>query len=363
MRRIIILILMLPTFTGYITATAQSSACIVKKSFAADSATELSIINKYGDITIINTDEDSVSICATASVDYPDAGSAARGLELINTDISGINNLISATTTFSDKFFSQQYSEGRKGFSVNYMVKLPEYLNVRLVNSFGTVTIDEIAGRADISVVHGTLIIRKLTRGNEKPLNSIILKNSKGEIHSAGWLGIELSHSPSFELVSAQALSAFSEFSTVFIGSVNSAVISSMSDVYSIEEATNCVFEGKLSKIKIGSVSGLFKTEVSLSTVTLNHMKPEFRLLEIKGEDSGFFIWIDPLASYRLSARYMNASLLLPIEDKGNFRSEVSLDNTEKVSGYAGADSQPASEVNINLNHGRAQLFRLRKNM
>jgi hypothetical protein len=169
--------------------TAQPVECGVLKSYHVNDKTVLSISNKFGKITLVNGSTDSVTICGTVEVNHINNKMAKMSMELIKMDIGFSDNIISVKTSYNESFFSSNTAEGREGFNTSYMIKVPANINLKIDNSFGNVTLENITGHVDISIAHGTLTARSLSRGSEKPVSNIILRHADAKIDKAGWLG------------------------------------------------------------------------------------------------------------------------------------------------------------------------------
>lgn len=341
---------------------AQPAECIVSKSFPANKSTKLTISNKFGDVTLINTHIDSVIICATASVDYSDSEMARKSLDLISLDVSFADNTISCVTDYDGKFFSQTFRTGRKAFNVNYIIKVPEYINVTIDNSFGNIKMEEISGQVDLTVAHGSINAVRFTRGNEKPVNRLVLKHSKASIGNANWMSIELYHSPMVEIGSIQAISLVSEFSVVTIGSANSLVLNSKSDKYKVGSLARGVVEAKISTIEISSLAEILRTEAALSTIRVDSLGEGFSEVNLTGSSAVFTIGIPPVMPYRISAISRgSATIVVPPDDREYLAKESSVPGVFIISGTGGGGTDAKSVINADLKSGKLELFHTRK--
>lgn len=261
---------------GFSTLSGQGADCTVKKGYKASSSTTLSLVNRYGSITIIGTEKDSVLICGTSSVVHPDEQIAKKSLDLISMKIARSGDSITIETLFDERFFTSQFKTGRKNYSVDYIVKVPPSINLHIDNSFGSVTIGTHTGQVFLNVAHGTLNVSQLTRGNEKPVNSIVVSHSKLTIEKANWLQAEILHAPDANLGEVQALSLSSKYSTIKIASANSLVLTSRSDLISLNRVANLVSESWLSKIKTGELTSFANITSELSELTVGAIRSGF---------------------------------------------------------------------------------------
>jgi hypothetical protein len=338
-------------------SSQEISDCVVIKSFPANEKTSISIENRYGTITIVNSTVDSVIICGTMMVDHPSPETAQKSLNLIKMEIDFAENNINVKTSFDDRFFSSSFSSGRKNFNVNYIIKVPSYINLDIENSFGDIIMGDISGFVNISLNHGNLITGRLVRDNTKPLNSIILNNSRATIADANWLVIESYHSPSVEITKCQALSLFSEYSGINIGRVNSIVFSSKSDFYSIKEVANCISEIWMTKVKISEMTDILRTTANLSSLRIDKLSDDFSEIELIGHNSEFTVLCDGSNSFLLTVKAETAVVNLPKTASDNIKKESESLNSFNLSGLFGDNQNTTSKVNAVISQGRLEFL------
>ena len=244
----------------------------------------------------------------------------------------------------------------------SYIIKSPDYINVTIDNSFGNIEIEELSGKADISISHGSVNAIRLARGNEKPVNTIVVRHSKATISNAGWLGMELYHSPMIEIGTTQAISAVSEFSDVTIGSVNSLVINSKSDKYKVERLARGVVEASLSTIEISSLTEILRVDAALSTLKVGRLATGFGEVNLTGRSSVYTIGIPSVTPYRISAISRGgATINVPADDREFLSKEASVPGVFIISGSGGGGTNAKSAINADLNSGKLEIFHIKK--
>ena len=359
MKRFVLISILSTLVYGFAFSCPEISDCVIRKSFPANEKTGLTIENRYGTITIVNSPVDSVIVCGTVLIDHTNPQIAQKSMNLITVEINSTGNNIMVRTSFNERFFTSSFSSGRKSFNVNYIVKVPEFINLTIENSFGDVILENISGSVNISLSHGNLIAGGLSRDNVKPLNNIILNHSRAKISKADWLIVESYHSPSVEIADCQALSVISEFSTINIGRVNSLVFSSKSDFYTIEKITNCVSEIWLTKVKISELTDILRTTANISTLRIDKLLSGFSEIELIGHNSTFTIVCDGSKSFMLSAKAENAVIDLPKAASGNITKESESLHIFNLSGLFGDNQNTTSKVNAVISHGKLEFLTL----
>jgi len=326
--------------------SAQNENCYVKKSFPAPKGTKISLSNKYGDINVINDNRDSLSVCATITVDQDDRDIARNSIRLIAINISNLSDSISVSTLYDKEFFSSKYRKRRKSFSVDYTVKAPSYVNIYIINAFGNVLLDELAGYVNISVSHGFLSSKKLSRGNVKPINSIFADQSDVSLNALDWLYLTSRNCPSVRIGKVQALMMTSTFSKINIDEVNSIVIDSKSDTYHIGSLKNMSSQSAYSKFDIFSLNGQMISNTVFGSLDISNLKKEFSTVNIKSVNTPISITTEKGISFRTDITAFNNPVVFPYQDDpGITLSGNNLSTT--IKGVAGSDKKTSSLIKI----------------
>lgn len=330
---------------------AQDYDCYIKKTFPSSVGMSLRVTNKYGDINIINTKDDSVSVCVTITIIQDDKEMARKSMDLISVKIDRLKDTISATTSFNRKFFSQTYRQGRKNFSVDYLLKVPAYLGVNVSNEFGNVAVDELSGYVNIRLSQGIFSARKLTRENIKPINEIYVDNGKVSIDELNWIKIIVRNCQSVNIENAKALLINSEFSKISLGEISSLVSLSKSDNYEIGSIKNIVSESLYSAFEIGKLSGQLKSTTTFGSMTVNDLKKDFSTIDLSANQSPVIIKTGEGVTFKSDILLTNSTVDFPFKKyPGIIKSESN--NTITMVGIAGENKQTNSLIRIRQKSG-----------
>lgn len=342
---------------GTIQSLGQTTECEVRKQFPADRKTELVISNKFGNITVMKSKVDSIYICGTTLIDHTNKEVGQKSLDLIKMDISASGDTLRINTLYDERFFSVAYKTGRKGYSVNYTINLPVYVNLDIENSFGNISMEDCEGRVKLRLSHGTLTAGILERGNEKPLNNIDINHSNVKIANANWLIANLKHCPSVEISQGQALLVTSEYSTITLPFINSLVMDSKSDLVSIGRVTNLVAETWITKAVIGEVTDILRINSNLSTFRLNTLSEGFSEVELTGQNGSFVIGIYPETSFRMSAIATMGSIDVSSLTTKDLKRDSLTKTRYILSGQVGKISNTMAKFQAEITNGKLEII------
>lgn len=142
------------------TLSAQNNNCYIKKTFPVKKGTSLRLSNKFGDVNVIKVKDDSLFVCATITIVQDNKNLVQKSMKQITISMDKIKDTISVSSFYDKKFFSEEYREDRQSFSVDYFVKLPDYMDLIIANEFGNVSLEELSGTLKVRLSHGILSVR-----------------------------------------------------------------------------------------------------------------------------------------------------------------------------------------------------------
>jgi len=328
---------------------------VYHKSYPANEKTVLSIENKYGDVNVINWKKDSIIVDVVVTIDYPGTFKGKDLIEYITVGFSVSGNTIQAVTNIDEHFIDKWYRrDDRKKFRIDYTVHAPSYLNLRLLNKYGDVHINELSGRVELEVRYGYIKIHNLTRGNRKPLNSLMLAYSKGTIDDAGWLMLEMKYSK-LEIGKCIALAGETKYSKLQVGQASSLVFESKYDTYDLGPLNNLVLVASYGNgsIKVDEVRKKLSLETRYSSVEVDRIPAGFSSIDINNAYGTIKLRIDPDASYSLKGSTSYCKLSYPNIQLVN---RIVKNNSAEVSGFVGNDKSSKSKVSVISKYGSVYL-------
>jgi hypothetical protein len=330
----------------------QKSDCYYKKSYPCSKGTTLQIINKYGDINIITAKEDSLSVCAIVTIDQNDGVIVGKSLKLIKVNIDKLKDTISVLTTFDKKFFSESIRQGRKSFSVDYLVKVPAYLDIRISNTFGNISVEELSGSVNVKLSHGTFSAKKLSRGNVSPFSIIAVDHGNISIDDVNWITLSVINCPVVNIGLARAIVMTSAVSKIKIGEINSLVSDSKSDSYTINSITNLVSKSTYSMYNIGSLIGQMESKTIYGSINISNLTEGFRTVDILAEESQLSLRPGNGASFSAEVTSTDEGLEFPSDKYPGIKKTKSNFSTTLL-GSTGTDKDSKSIIRIKSTSGK----------
>ncbi|MBM3420253.1 MAG: hypothetical protein FJY11_03870 [Bacteroidetes bacterium] len=336
-------------------APSQEVSRDYSRTFTVTPSEGVVISNRYGDVTVETWNSNEVVIEVKVKVELSSRDRSERLVELINIDFFENDTAVGATTRLDDRFSATTRGTGTNRFSIDYKVKMPAGNNLEISNRYGNVKITEHPGRVNINVRYGNFYALKLTRGNEKPINTISVSYGKAVIEEANWLSVIARYAPEVTVTRVQAMMIDSRYSKVIVDKAGSIVADSKYDNISLREVNNFVAETGYASVKIGSLSGKLDLTTRYGSVEVTSIPAGFEAINIDAAYTGVGLGIAPAAEYRLDARVSYAGLTY-CEECLDIQRRIVESTSREIAGVAGTDPNPQATVTIRASYGSVRL-------
>jgi len=325
------------------------------KEYTYSAGKTLDLNNRYGDVIVETSETDQVVIDVKVTLRFPNRERAEKLLSYINVEFSESENTFSAKTVIDDKFNFTGWGGDSRRFSIDYTVKMPEKMDLILVNRYGNSELDNLSGRVSVDIRYGNLNAVSFSRGNIKPINKVVLSYGKASIDEVNWLEAVVRYSGSFAVTSSQAILLDSKYSTVELGTTSSVVAETRYDKLRISDINNLVLDAGYTDIDITSLTKKLVFEGGYGSFTVERVESDFESIDVESKYMGVSLGIDPSANYKLDARVSYGGLKF---DEENFqhRRHIVQNNSTETAGVVGKAEDPSASVKILASYGTVRL-------
>ena len=348
-------VLVLGVLLGISTTLAHARQEVARdyhEEFNAGADTKLVLSNKYGSIDVKDWDQQKIVVDVVVSVKHSNEEKAQKLLENIDIKFSSDGNVVKVETVINDKFSRINWNDDNT-FEINYSVQMPRDANLDLHNKYGNVFISELAGHTQIEVKYGKLTVNKLSRGNEKPLNTLTLAYSSGSsISECGWIKSNMKYSK-LTIDKAKAIVAYSSYSKLNVGNASSIVVEGKYDGYEFGTLTNLVMNTSYSGIKMEVLEKKLSVVARYTDFRIENMPATFESIDIESRYGNIRVGLDPQASYKLDGEAGYSKIYF--HDTGRV-SKIQESNSMTVNGTVGTDPDPSATVKVVTKYGNVKL-------
>ncbi|MBN2520883.1 MAG: hypothetical protein JXB17_10290 [Bacteroidales bacterium] len=326
----------------------------INREFDVNEATSFIIKNKYGNIDIYNWEDDRMQIDVNIWVEHKNEDKAQKLLDYITVNINKEGDIIEAYTEIDEGFnrASSSIFEQSK-FSIDYTIKIPDYIKLDLENKYGNTFINKITGLSTINIKYGNLTINEIIRDNDQPMDFISLGYSNGTIEKCEWLKCEIKYS-NLKIEEGKALILYSRYSKAKIGETSSIVTDSKYDSYDIGKLKNLVIESEYGNFKIQNLSGKLESDSKYTHVKIDYIPENFENINIDNKNGSIKIGIDDNASYIIDGEADYCDIEYPRTANVN---RIVDNNNMIINGLIGKNKQTSSKIYIRSKYGHVSLI------
>jgi hypothetical protein len=329
---------------------------VIKKDFPVNQNTRLELSNKYGNVDIVNRNDQAISIEVKIKVNVRDKEKADAIMNKVHIKISQEDNLIKAETELEDDFSKlfRGFNTGDGGLEINYNVSMPKTLPVDLSNKYGNVFVDELASTSTLDIKYGNLTANRILHDSKEPLTKIYLSYSHGTIQDARWIELDIKYSQ-INITASKALAVLSKYSKIFVSSGSSIVSESKYDDYNIGKLSNFITTASYGHFEIDEVTGKLQMDTKYTDVTVKKIPAGFENIKITNSFGAYKLGIDANASYKINGYAKYCSIDYP---ENNAHVNLFDENNEmKVNGMIGNNGNPAAELSVTSSYGNIRLI------
>lgn len=344
--------------SGIISGQSFSEKKFIAESFPANRDITLEIDNKYGSVSITPWSADSVAITAEIEGTAPSLDRLHKMIGGVTVNLSETGFLIRAETEFDQAI--SMLIESFKGITdklipydsrlrINYNISVPRYLNLRISNKYGDVSLENCTGKFWLSLSNGSF------RANSVELaEKIELAFCDAKINSIGEGDIDAS------------------FSEISIGESGNLTISSVSSRFDLGKADKVHADSKRDNFFMGSVKYLkgisyftdfridelekqINIDMKYGSIRAGMLKKSIETVTITSGNTDIDLTFDPAVSYNLEIRHRNTFIVLPEKNSRIQKKSLDDDNNEYIT--SGSVGRNPGNVKINIDATRGNIY------
>jgi hypothetical protein len=340
----------------YAYAAGEELTKTFHKEYDVKAGTVLNVQNKFGNINVVTWDKPQVVIDVKVTLEHPDKEKAAKLIDMIKVNFSEEGNSISVITEIDEKFSNMQtgWGSNQKEFSIDYDISMPKDLTLNLLNKYGSIYADELAGLVNIEVKYGKLTVNKITRGSAEEKSLVTVGYSECTIDEANWLKVDIKYSK-IKINTAEVLGIMSKYSELNISEAKSMVVESKYDVFKVGHVGIMKGESDYTSYSFQQVDKKFELVTAYGNLTIDRIPAGFESIDFTGKYTKFAAFIDPDASYSINGSAEYAKIRVP---ENNRLSRIIENTKQTLSGTIGSNPNPTAKVNINTKYGEVVLTR-----
>lgn len=323
-------------------AQAEEKTKEYYEAWSAGSVKAMDISNKYGQIKVLNSRSDSVTINVIVTVEAANENKADALLEDIEVSFRKSGSTVYAKTELSNNFKSQ------RKFSIDYEVYVPSDRELTIANKYGDTFVNKLQANGNFDIKYGSFSANELMTP-ENGTMKLDMAYGNGSIDEAGDFEAVIAYSP-LSMDKVGNLKLESKYSQISIDNAGDAVIDSKYDKFSFDNLKSLNLTSKYSHMSVDKLSGNLKVEAGYGSVKVDEIAADFGTIDITNSYGQIELGLDD-ASYSVDASCSYCGISYPQDNfKGN---RIKENNSSEINGTVG---DGGGKVTIKSRYGDIKL-------
>ncbi len=345
-----IALLLLINVIGYIPLYSQQYSDRIVKSFRINNSSTIDIYNKYGKIHIVTWDKDTAKFVVNLKIKTSSDSKLKKLKSNIDFDFTGTSYYVTAKTKigksrgiFSDiKDIAESLMAGDNHVTIDYVVMIPKYVNLKMENKFGDVYIDDFDGNVSLSLSNGEL------KANNLNGNTVIhLNQGDGVINSVKDGRFTVSYSD-LHIKNSNKLTIDSRSSKIKIDKIDFLKLQSRRDKFYLPEIADLYGESYFSEFTIQSFSNELNYNFTYGDISIDAIDKNFSFINIISENTDINLIFDRGSAYEIDISHHEDVILNYPRQLGKLQSKVIDEDNKQVLTYGNIGTgTPSSKVKI----------------
>jgi len=351
---IVMVFLLAPWIAGAQMHTARKS---YRGSYISTTKTEISINNKYGDITIATTPGDSVIITAYAEAIDKDALEAEEQLSEIEVKVDASGYYIQASTIFNGnqndfktdlKMMTGSVFNSNKSLKINYIVEVPEGRSLQINNAYGNIIMQDYSGILTVNLTAG-----QFTAGHLSGKTTFELIGGKAQFRTANNISVKADMN---EFTADSIGTAFFDTrgSQIRITESDVMTVDSRRDKWFLESVNQISGSGNFSSFTIGNLVKDCNLKTFYGNLTLSKIDPAFHSINLITGSSDVSIALPQNITPQFQCEQKKSRTLFPA--RLNLKTDTIDIKAQQFRTYNNVENA-TSFINLNVSGGSVNVY------
>jgi len=323
----------------------------IKKEYNVNANALLRINNKYGNVDVISWDQNRVEIEVTITVKGNNESKVMDRLKRINVNFTNSSSEVSAKTILENSSSSWFKSNNNMNYQIDYKVKMPVTNSANLNNDYGTISLNEIKGKASINCDYGKIIIGSLFH-EDNSINIDYTSDSEIEFMNGGSINADYSK---FRVTKAKNIDLNADYTDSVFENIEELDFSCDYGSIEVENANDVDGHADYLTMRFGKIYKNVAVEADYGSIKIEKMMKGFESIRIHSDYVGIKIGLDDDVSFNFTAKLSYGGFDYNGDDITYLKKVVK--STNKY--YEGFVNQENSGANVEISseYGSVKLY------
>jgi hypothetical protein len=313
-KNLLLMTVMLPAVLT-LQAQQKTDSKTLRKSFPAGNDPVLEVNNKYGDVHVMHSASDSITVTVEITASSSDGGKIDAMMSDVDISMTMTGSSVRAVTSFrkgitplfeSVKGLTKNLINFDSRLKIDYRIECPRETALRITNSYGDVYIGDETPVLALRLSNGNLDAAAV--GNAQMME---LTFSKANVRSIGEGNVTLSFS---ELRTREAgtIKLAGTSSKAWIDGCKSADLDSKRDDFHFGTIDVITGTSYFSDIIADRVTGEVNLSLKYGNLSFENVDRGLRVMDIRSSYADIDMALEEKSAYDLEIRHTNAFVSLP---------------------------------------------------
>ena len=324
----------------------------IKKEYNVNANALLRINNKYGNVDVISWDQNRIEIEVTITVKGNNESKVISRLEQIDVSFTNSPSEVSAKTVLgnsSNNWFKS--NNNNMNYQIDYKVKMPVTNNANLTNDYGTISLNEIKGKADINCDYGKILIGSMFHANNS-INIDYTNDSEIEFMNGGSINADYSK---FRLAKAKKIDLNADYSDSVFENIEELNFSCDYGKVEVESGNFVEGSGDYLTMRFGTIYKKLDINADYGGVRVDKMMKGFESITIHSDYAGIKIGLDDDVSFNFIAKLSYGGFNYDGENI-TYLKKVVKSSSKYYEGFVNKENS-GSTVEISSEYGSVKLY------
>jgi len=325
----------------------------INKEFSVNATALLSINNKYGNVDVVSWNENRVVIDVEIIVSGNNESKVIDKLAEITVEFESSKSKVSAKTVFGKKSgWSSWKNNSNISFEVNYKVKMPVTNQADLKNDYGSISLNELKGRANINCDYGKIIIGSLYH-DDNNINIDYTNNSTIEFINGGNINADYS---GLTVEKAKTIDLNADYTSTTFETVEDVNFNCDYGNVKVGQGNNITGNGDYLSMEFGTVFKNLKIESDYGNIKVKKLMAGFESVEINTDYASTKIGLDPAASFNFILDLSYGGFNYDGENI-NYSKKIVKNTSKYYEGNINKEN-PSSNIKISSDYGGVKFYK-----
>lgn len=323
----------------------------IKREFNVNEDALLKINNKYGNLDIISWNENRVVIEVKITVNGNSEDKVISRLNKIDVKFNASRSEVSAKTTIEKSSSGWFSSNNNMNYQINYKVKMPVTNNAYLVNDYGTITLNELRGLANINCDYGKILIGSLYHTDNK-INMDYTSNSEIEFINTGTINADYSK---LTVEKAKSIKLNADYTNTSFENIEDLNFNCDYGKIEVEKGNNIIGNGDYLTMRFGEIYKNLKVDSDYGGIRINKLMKGFESVNINTDYTHVKIGLDNDISFNFTVKLSYGGFDIDSENV-TYNKKIIKSTSKYYEGYVNKENS-SSSIDINSDYGSVKLF------